>query len=102
MRLAYDRRRRIVLAALARSRTLRAPAPEGAFYAFIDVRGTGMPSAEFSRSLLAEQHVAVVPGEAFGAAGSGFVRVSYAGDPDDIREGMRRLVAFADGQRVRA
>lgn len=102
MRLAYDRRRRIVLAALAGSRTLRAPAPEGAFYAFIDVRGTGMPSAEFSRRLLAEQHVAVVPGEAFGAAGSGFVRASYAGDPDDIREGMRRLVAFADGQRVRA
>ena len=48
------------------------------------------------RRLLDEQRVAVVPGEAFGEEGRGFVRLSYAGDADELREGLRRLRTFAE------
>lgn len=61
--------------------------PQGAFYAFVDVRLTGLDSGEFADRLLDEEHVAVVPGEAFGEEGHGFVRLSYAGDAG--RAGVR-------------
>lgn len=62
--------------------------PQGAFYAFVDVRLTGLDSGEFADRLLDEEHVAVVPGEAFGEEGRGFVRLSYAGDAGELREGV--------------
>ncbi len=96
MRREYLDGRRIVVDGLAGCRSLRLIPSEGAFYAFVDVRPTGMSSEEFSRELLARYGVAVVPGEAFGAEGSGFVRLSYAGDPESLREGVRRLADFAD------
>ena len=51
--------------------------PKGAFYMFPDIRGTGMGSEEFCEKLLRKEKVAVIPGDAFGAAGDGFVRCSY-------------------------
>lgn len=96
MRADYRHKRQIVLDALAGSRSLRTITPAGAFYAFVDVHGTGLSSAAFSDRLLRTHHVAVVPGETFGAAGDGFVRLSYAGDAAEIAEGMRRMVEFAD------
>ena len=96
MRDEYVKGRRIVVDGLAGCRLLRLIPSEGAFYAFVDVRPTGMDSSEFSRKLLDICGVAVVPGEAFGAEGAGFVRLSYAGDPGLLREGVRRLAAFAD------
>ncbi|GAA2237835.1 pyridoxal phosphate-dependent aminotransferase [Rarobacter faecitabidus] len=95
MRAQYARRRQIVIDALRDCPELRLVAPEGAFYAFVDVRGTGLGSREFSERLLDEFHVAVIPGEAFGSAGDGFVRISYAGNEDDIASGMARIVEFA-------
>ena len=96
MRARYARRREIVLDALADAPVLHAAAPEGAFYAFVDVRGTGLGSAEFAARLLDAERVAVVPGETFGEAGHGFVRLSYAGSTSELEEGMRRLARFAE------
>lgn len=96
----YRAKRDLVVAGLTGCPTVRLAAPEGAFYAFVDVRPTGLGSAEFSRRLLDEQHVAVVPGETFGAAGAGFVRVSFAGDADELVAGVRRLAEFAEQARA--
>lgn len=96
MREEYRAKRQIVLDGLADCPVLRLVKPQGAFYAFVDVRLTGLDSDEFSRRLLDEERVAVVPGEAFGEAGRGFVRLSYAGDADELREGVARLRAFAE------
>lgn len=68
------------------------PGPlEGAFYAFVDISSTGMDDLSFSDRLYAEHKVAVVPGSAFGKAGAGRVRVSYAAEASVLTEGLRRL-----------
>ncbi len=66
---------------------------EGAFYAFVDVRRKGMTSTAFCDWLYQAYRVACVPGSAFGEAGEGWVRVSYACEESQLREGMRRLAA---------
>ncbi|KAB8288676.1 aspartate aminotransferase [Bifidobacterium ramosum] len=96
MREEYRAKRQIVLDGLADCTAVRLVEPQGAFYAFVDIRATRMSSDEFSRRLLDESKVAVVPGTAFGAEGEGFVRLSYAGDADELREGVRRLRRFAE------
>lgn len=68
--------------------------PQGAFYIFPDIRGTGLTSDEFCVQLLSEQKVACVPGTAFGDAGEGFIRVSYAYSIDHIREAIERIDIF--------
>jgi aspartate aminotransferase len=75
---AWDRRRRNLAAGLNAIDGLHCPLVEGAFYAFVDVRGLGMSSTEAADLLLREAHVAVTPGVAFGAAGEGHVRLSFA------------------------
>lgn len=99
MRQEYFVKRQIVVDELAGCSKLSLIEPEGAFYAFIDVRATGLDSDDFSRGLLQDKHVAVVPGEAFGEEGRGFVRLSYAGDADELREGLRRMRDFAERNR---
>lgn len=96
MREEYRTKRQIVLDELDDCPMLRLIEPQGAFYAFVDVRLTGLDSGEFADRLLTEEHVAVVPGEAFGEEGRGFVRLSYAGDADELREGVARLRVFAE------
>lgn len=68
--------------------------PEGAFYVFPCIKSTGMSSEEFCERLLEEQKVAVVPGNAFGESGEGFVRVSYAYSLKHILEALRRIEEF--------
>lgn len=70
MREEYRAKRQIVLDGLAGCPVLRLIEPQGAFYAFVDVRLTGLDSGEFADRLLDEEHVAVVPGEAFGEEGA--------------------------------
>lgn len=70
--------------------------PHGAFYIFPDIRGTGLTSDEFCVQLLEDQRVACVPGTAFGDAGEGFIRVSYAYSIDHIREAIERIDHFMD------
>ena len=70
--------------------------PQGAFYIFPDIRSTGLTSDEFCEKLLQEQHVACVPGTAFGEAGEGFIRVSYAYSIEHIKEALDRIEKFLD------
>ena len=72
--------------------------PHGAFYAFASVKNSGMDSAEFAEKLLCAEHVAVVPGEAFGPGGKGFVRCCYATSADELREALKRIKRFMDKQ----
>jgi aspartate/methionine/tyrosine aminotransferase len=67
------------------------PAAEGAFYAFPDIRGTGMDSLTFADRALTEANVAFVPGTAFGAAGEGFVRMSFATSDENLTKTIERL-----------
>ncbi|MBR2373096.1 MAG: aminotransferase class I/II-fold pyridoxal phosphate-dependent enzyme [Lentisphaeria bacterium] len=68
--------------------------PHGAFYAFPDIRPTGLSSMEFATLLLREKHVAVVPGTAFGKCGEGYVRACYATSMEGICEALKRIKAF--------
>jgi aspartate aminotransferase len=88
---AWDRRRRDVAAGLNRINGIDCSLVEGAFYAFADIRGTGMTSTEAADHFLQDAHVAVVPGVAFGAAGEGHVRLSFATSDDLLREAVNRL-----------
>ena len=68
--------------------------PEGAFYVFPSVKSTNFSSEEFSEKLLYNQKVAVVPGNAFGDSGEGFIRCSYAYSIDNINEALLRIDRF--------
>ena len=65
--------------------------PDGAFYAFADISGTGLTSQQFTDRLVERAAVAVVAGTAFGSQGEGYVRVTYACADEDIDEGMKRM-----------
>ena len=73
--------------------------PDGAFYLFVDVRGTGLSSKDFAMRLLEEERVAVVPGEAFGPGGEGFVRCSYATSLDRLEVAAERILRFVGRQK---
>ncbi len=94
MRNKYDMRRRYVVESL-NDMGLPCPTPHGAFYAFPFVGSLGMTGEEFAETLLREQHVAVVPGDAFGEAGKYHVRCSYATGMPQLKEAMRRMREFA-------
>ncbi len=94
----YAERRRLMVEGLSASEGIRCPMPQGAFYAFADVSALYGPkavsgSAAFCDRLLAEAHVAAVPGDAFGD--DRCVRFSFAADEARIREGVRRIAAWA-------
>ncbi len=89
----YNRRRHLVLQAF-KEMGIPCFEPGGAFYAFPDIRGTGLGSEEFAEKLLMEEKVALVPGSAFGPSGSGFVRCSYAASMEDLGEAFRRMARF--------
>ncbi len=72
---------------------LECKVPAGAFYVFVRY-SADIPSADLAERLLNEAHVAVTPGSAFGPAGEGFIRLSYATSEDNIREGLSRIAAF--------
>ena len=95
MRQAYDERRRVIVDGL-NAAGLPTFEPEGAFYAFPDITSTGLSSEDFAQRLLEEEHVACVPGSAFGPSGEGYLRCSYATALDQIEEAVRRIAAFAD------
>ena len=96
MRDSYRERRDVFVAGLNRI-GLDCLLPHGAFYAFPDVRSTGMDSMTFANELLKKQQVAVVPGEAFGASGNGFIRCSYASGLDELELALNRMDKFLNG-----
>ena len=68
--------------------------PEGAFYVFPDISQTGLSDESFCEQLLEQQHVAVVPGSAFGTCGANRIRCSYASSKETIQEALRRIKIF--------
>ncbi len=93
MRQSYDRRRRFMLEHFAEM-GLDCFEPEGAFYVFPSIQKTGLTSEQFCNELLKEEKVAVVPGDAFGASGEGFIRCSYAYSIEELREALTRIARF--------
>lgn len=75
--------------------------PEGAFYVFPCIKSTGLSSEEFCERLLNEQKVAVVPGNAFGQSGEGFIRVSYAYSLKHLMEALKRIELFVNNLKNR-
>lgn len=93
MRDAYDERRRFLVYHL-RKMGLDCFEPYGAFYVFPSIQKFGLSSEEFAEKLLKEEKVAVVPGNAFGASGEGFIRISYAYSLDNLKKAMERMERF--------
>ena len=93
MRQKYDRRRKLIVSGLNEI-GLETFMPQGAFYAFPKICGTGLDDEEFAQRLLEEEKVAVVPGSAFGSGGEGFVRCSYATSYDKIEQALDRIGSF--------
>ncbi len=93
MRAEYDRRRRLIVDGF-NTLGMDCFEPRGAFYAFPSILRSGMDGDTFAMKLLEEQEVAMVPGEAFGASGAGFMRASYATAYEKIEEALNRLEKF--------
>ena len=93
MREEYNRRRRLMVNGFNKI-GLECREPKGAFYAFPSIKSTGLTSEEFCQKLLESQKVAVVPGNAFGESGEGFVRASYCYSVEHIKEALVRIEKF--------
>ncbi len=89
----YNRRRKLLVAGLNRL-GLTTFEPRGAFYTFPNIRASGMDDETFAEALLKEEGVAVVPGNAFGPGGDGFVRACYATEYSKIEEALHRMERF--------
>ena len=99
MRSQYDMRRRLIVDGFNKM-GLTCFEPEGAFYVFPCIRSTGLSSEDFCEQLIYKEHVAVVPGPAFGACGEGFVRVSYSYSIRHITEALHRIEHFLEELRA--
>ena len=93
MTAEYDRRRRLIYNGL-RDIGVESFEPEGAFYIYPNIGKFGLSSEEFCERLLYEHKCAIVPGIAFGAAGEGFARISYAYSVKHINQALERMEAF--------
>ena len=89
----YDRRRKLIVSG-CNSLGLDCFEPRGAFYAFPSIAKTGLSDNEFAEKLLAEEQVAVIPGNAFGVGGEGFVRMAYAQSYEKIEQALERMRKF--------
>lgn len=99
MRQDYKKRRDLIVREF-NDMGLPCNLPGGAFYAFPDIRGTGLTSKEFASALLEKQNVAAVPGDAFGSSGEGFLRCCYAADVKLIKsalDGFRNFLVDIKG-----
>ena len=90
---SYDERRKVIVQGF-RDMGLSCFEPRGAFYCFPSIQSTCLSSEEFCERLLKAEHVAVVPGNAFGASGEGFIRCSYASSMENIKEALKRIERF--------
>ena len=93
MRESYNQRRRYLMHAFAEM-GLPCFEPFGAFYVFPSIKKFGMSSDEFAMRMLEQEHVAVVPGTAFGDCGEGFLRISYAYSIEDLKIALGRMQRF--------
>lgn len=91
---SWDRRRMLVADGINAINGLAYAPAEGAFYAFVDGRETGLSSTDLAAKMLEEAHVAVVPGIAFGESGEGHVRMSFATSDDALTQTIERLTTL--------
>lgn len=89
----YNRRRRVLVDGF-RKLGLDCFEPKGAFYVFPSIQSTGLSSEDFCEKLLINQKVLVIPGNAFGESGEGFVRACYASSMENIVESLKRIEKF--------
>ena len=87
----FTKRRNLVVEGLNSLPGITCPVPKGAFYAFPNIRGTGLSSQEFADKALYEAGVALLAGTAFGEFGDGYVRISFANSQDNLQEAIERL-----------
>lgn len=90
----YTKRREMVLDALMNLPKIKVYPPQGAFYTWIDIRGTGMSSEQFSSKLIEREKVGLLPGPLFGELGEGHVRISFSTGEDDLTEALARFRRF--------
>jgi aspartate aminotransferase len=90
----YTTRRQMVLEALTNLPSIKVFHPQGAFYTWIDIAGTGMSSEEFSSKLIEKEKVGVLPGTLFGDLGKGHIRISFATGEDLLKEALVRIRRF--------
>lgn len=90
----FLKRRDVLKSELSKIDKLKFKAPAGTFYAFIEISSTGIDSKLFSFSLLEKQHVAVIPGVAFGEAFDNYIRLAFTLNEDKIIEGISRIKEF--------
>lgn len=93
MKKQYDMRRRLVVGSFQKM-GLDCFEPHGAFYCFPCIKSTGMTSEEFCMGLINAKHVAVVPGNAFGQCGEGYIRVSYSYSLNHLGEALNRIEEY--------
>src|SRR6202040_134832 len=90
----FEHRRDLVVDGINDIPGMRCARPQGAFYAFPNIEGTGFDEHELASRLLSEAGVAVLPGTAFGHAGKGFIRLAYTQSEDELRRGIDRIGEF--------
>ncbi|MCU9595118.1 aminotransferase [Caldibacillus thermolactis] len=93
MKRSYRRRRNFIVTSL-NDIGLDCHTPGGAFYVFPSIKNTGLTSEEFAEELLKKERVAVVPGNAFGKSGEGYIRCSYATSMEQLQEAIVRMERF--------
>ncbi len=96
MKRDYEARARALVAALKGSAKVSARMPEGGMFIMVDVRKTGLSGEAFAHRLLEEEGVVTMPGESFGAGGSGHLRVALTVDEAQITEACKRIVRLAE------
>ena len=92
----YLCRRNIAVETIEGSNLLRISPPSGGMYVMLDVRATGLTGVEFATRLLDDEKIAVMPGESFGKAAAGHVRIALTVPDDELREAMLTMLGFAD------
>ncbi|GGX61578.1 aminotransferase [Tateyamaria omphalii] len=94
----FKRRRAIAQHVLSGQNTIGLIPAQGAMYLMLDIRATGMTGDDFANALLDEHHIAVMPGESFGQAAAGHVRVAMTIDDADFEQALRTLTTFAEAR----
>ena len=96
----FEHRRNLVVDGLNAIPGMRCARPQGAFYAFPNIEGTGFEEHELADRLLSEAGVAVLPGTAFGRAGKGFIRLAYTQSEDELKLGLNRIGEFISANKA--
>jgi arginine:pyruvate transaminase len=92
----FRRRREIAIRCIEQSNVVGMIPPQGAMYMMLDIRNTGMSGDEFANALLEKHHIAVMPGESFGDAAAGHLRVALTVDDQRLEQALKTLVRFAE------